>query len=239
MIRLLPDTDLARIAPLPDDLKRSSLRQLKGGWSSFSYKPVKALYADIFNIQPALFGAASRTPWVNIRAELLKRCCTADEFLYNERVARSLFAFSASREILGRQHDFYPLAMGMGKKVTFWLPMVLAVDGAPHALFIDPRRSHGLGAAGRRFAFSMMHERIRNADEDFANVELGILQFGAPNKENGGRRPELHIAATQPLYSLDELELMVASTYRIWQEVLEEREADMRRKAVRGGPLGV
>lgn len=62
--RLLPDIDLARIAPQRDDMKRKSLEQMKGGFSTFSYKPVRACFSDIFNIQPDLdLGAAEPTPW--------------------------------------------------------------------------------------------------------------------------------------------------------------------------------
>jgi hypothetical protein len=39
------------------------------------------------------------------------------------------------------------------------------------------------------------------------------------------------------LYSLDELESMVASTYRIWQEVHDERAAEARRKGTGTGGL--
>lgn len=235
-IRLLPDIDLARIAPQRDDMKRKSLEQMKGGFSTFSYKPVRSCFSDIFNIQPDLdLGAADPTPWTVIEAELRKRSKSDEEFIYNRRVALGLHDFATSGRVFGRRHEFLPLSMGMGKKVSFWLPMILAIDEQASALFIEPRRTRGLTAEGRRFAFSMMHERIRAADEDFADVRLTIVQFGDPSDDR--RTVRLYRDEGVELYSREELERMVASTYEMWREVLEDRERKARGRATGTGPL--
>ncbi|MEO1703502.1 MAG: hypothetical protein AAFR71_15770 [Pseudomonadota bacterium] len=235
-LKMLPDIDLARIAPQPDDIKRKSLEQMKGGFSPFSYKPVRSCFSDLFNIQPDLdFGIAEQTPWSVIDAELRKRSKSDEEFAYNRRVGLGLHDFATSGRVYGRKHEFFPLSMGLGRKVTFWLPMILAIDEQASALFIEPRRSRGLTAEGRRFAFSMMHERIRAADEDFAEVRLTIAQFGDPS---GGRRPvRLHNDEGVNLYSREELEFMVVSTYDMWREVVEEQGREARRGATGTGPL--
>lgn len=236
-IRLLPDIDLARIAPQRDEMKRKSLEQMKGGFSTFSYKPVRGCFSDIFNIQPDLdLGAAERTPWAVIEAELRKRSRSDEEFTYNRRVALGLHDFASSGRVYGRRQEFFPLSMGMGQKVTLWLPMILAIDEQASALFIDPRRNRRLNAEGRRFAFSMMHERIRAADEDFADVRLSIVQFGDPSDDR--RAVTLHTLDERiELHSRDELEQMVASTYEMWREVLEEREGKARGRATGTGSL--
>lgn len=235
-IRPLPDIDLARIAPQRDDMKRKSLERMKGGFSPFSYRPVRSCFDDIFNIQPELdFGTAHPTPWSIIETELRKRCKSDDEFEFNRRVALGLHDFATSGRVFGRKQEFFPLAMGMGRKVTLWLPMILAIDEQASAIFIEPRRNRGLTAEGRKFAFSMMHERIRAADEDFAEVRLTIAQFGDPS--DGRRAVNLHTDQGVELYSRDELEQMVASTYDMWREVLEEREREARSKATGTGPL--
>jgi hypothetical protein len=234
--RLLPDIDLARIAPQRDDLKRKSLEQMKGGFSTFSYKPVRACFSDIFNIQSDLdFGAADSTPWAVIEAALRKRSRSDEEFNYNRRVALGLHDFATSGRVFGRRQEFFPLSMGMGQKVTLWLPMILSIDEHASAMFIEPRRTKGLTAEGRRFAFSMMHERIRAADEDFSDVRLTIVQFGDTSDER--RAVRLHTDEDVELYSREELEQMVASTYEMWREVLEEREKTARGRATGTGPL--
>lgn len=235
-IRLLPDIDLARIAPQPDDLKRKSLEQMKSGRPPFSYNPLRSCFYDIFNIHPGLaLGTPPPTPWQKIEDELKKKCRPGAELTHNKRVARGLHDFTTSRRVTGRKHEFFPLSMGVGSKVTFWLPMILAIDDEAHAIFIEPRRARGLTAEGRRFAFSMMHERIRAADEDFAEVSLGIIRFAEP--EGDRRAARLFTDEGVDLYSLEELEFMVASTYEMWSDVLEEREATTRRKSTGTGPL--
>jgi len=234
-MRPLPEIDLARIAPQPDELKLKSLEQIKGRRPPFSYKPFRSCLDDIFNVQPVLFGPVDPTPLHIIDAELAKRCRSDMELDHNLRVAHGLYEFASSGRIFGRRHEFFPLAMGVGHKVSFWLPMILAIDGDPHPIFIEPRRNLGLNTEGRRFAFSMMHERIRVADEDFANVRLAILQFADP--EDNRRAVKLYTDRDVDLYSLDNLEAMVASTYEMWREVLEEREHAARRAPTGTGPL--
>ncbi len=81
----------------------------------------------------------------------------------------------------------------------------------------------------------MMHERIRAADEDFADVRLTILQLGDPSDDR--RAVRLHTDENVELYSREELEQMVSSTYEMWQDVLEERERKSRGRATGTGPL--
>ncbi len=141
-------------------MKRKSLEQMKGGYSTFSYKPVRSCFDDILNIQPSFgFGSAPATPWSVVEAELKKRCKSDEEFVYNRRVALGLHDFASSDRVIGRRQEFLPLVMGMGHKVTFWLPMVLAIDEQPSATFIEPRSTKGLTSEGRKVAFSMMRER--------------------------------------------------------------------------------
>lgn len=234
-IRPLPDIDLARIAPQPEAMKRKSLEQVKGGRPPFSYRPSRSCHHDILNVQPDLFGPVDPTPWAVIEEKLARRCRSDVEFENNFRVARGLYDFASSGRIMGRKHEFFPLAMGVGHKVVFWLPMILALEGKPHAIFVDPRRNLGLNAEGRRFVFSMMHERIRAADEDFADLRLAIVRFGEP--EDDRRDVKLYADRGVDLFSLDELETIVTSTYEMWREVLEEREQAARRNATGTGPL--
>ena len=227
-IPLLPDTDLARIAPMEEDMKRAALRRMRVGFSTFSYKPVRVCFGDILNIQSPMFGQFATTPFSRIEKQLARSCKAGDEFKNNLGIAKALHEYAAASRITGRHHDFFPMAMSMGRKVSFWLPMVLAIEEQPYALFIDPRRSTGLTEQGRRFVFSMMHERIRAADEDFASVNLGIMRFAAD--KDGERLARLYDASATELYCLSDLEDMVASTYRIWREVCEERAAEAREK---------
>lgn len=235
-IRPLPDTDLARIAVLAPALRRKALEQIRYGRPPFSYRPVRGYHLDIFNVQPEMFAPVGPTPWHVIEARLGKACRSAEELTANLHVAKGLHEFAERANIIGRSQEFFPLAMSAMHKVEYWLPMVLVIDERPMVPFIDPRRSRGLTRAGRRFVFSVMHERIRAADPDFATVQFGIIRFG---DTDGHRRPTIvHMDEGVDLFSFDEIERMVAETYDLWREVCEEREADARRKGTgTSGPL--
>ncbi|TSD85192.1 hypothetical protein FFK22_028575 [Mycobacterium sp. KBS0706] len=235
-IRPLPDIDLARIAPLPEVMQRKQLEQIRYGRPPFSYGPLRSCFHDIFNVQPEMFGRVAATEWSVIEALLGRKCTSEEELQANLCVARGLYEFATASKLLGRAQEFFSLAMGTGRKVVYWLPMVLSLDGRPTVPFIDPRRSRGLTREARRFAFSMMHERIRAADPDYETVRFAIFQFGDVN--GGQRDPILHTDDGLELFSLDQMESMVNVTYELWREVCEERDMDARRKATgTRGPL--
>ena len=231
-IRRLPELDLARIAPQRRDHQRKLLEQMKSGRPPFSYAPLRSCFHDIFNVQPELFGPVEPTDWAQIEAILRCKSKTSDELKANIAVAKGLHQFALTADMPGRQQDFYQLAMSTGQKVAYWLPMVLAHEEQPIVPFIDPRRSRGLNKEGRRFVFSMMHERIRAADPDFEKVRLAIIQFGDFDEDR--RHPRVYTDEGVVLFTLNELEQMVTTTYRLWTDVLEDRIDEARRSGTRG-----
>lgn len=74
-----------------------------------------------------------------------------------------------------------------------------------------------------------MHERIRVLYPDMENVGFGVFQFR--NGDSDERVVRLHMDDGVPLYSFEELDEMVRETYAIWDEVLNEREVEARRRA--------
>lgn len=105
----------------------------------------------------------------------------------------------------------------------------------PGIPFLDPRRVKRLTVQGRRFVFSVMHERIRAADPDFADVSLAVVQFALSAK--GPREPAIFLDQGVELFTFDELDRMVRETYELWVEVCEERTAATRRRGAAGGGL--
>jgi hypothetical protein len=230
----LPETDLARIAPLPPHLKRNALEQLRIGKPPYRYAPVRKCFPDILNVHTPLFGAPPRTPFEKITQTLHTESRTEAEETANLRVAEGLYNHAVEHDLRGTKQEFYPMAIGVGERVVFWQSLVLTVAGQPLVPFIDPRRaSKRLTVEARRFVFSMMHERIRVSDPDFADVRLGIYQFSTP--EIGPRPPVLYSDEGIVLYTFDELEEMVRETYAFWHEVCAERTERMRRSATGKG----
>jgi hypothetical protein len=235
-IRLLPEIDLARIAVMSADQARVALKQMKSGWAPYSYSPTRQMLLDILNVEPGELGQASRTEWAVIERRIVRLSKSEDEKRANLAAAKALYSYSVDNDMHGRQYDFFPLALGMSAKVSYWSRAVLSLNDNPLVVFIDPRRTKGLTARGRQFVFSAMHERVRASDSDFAEVRLGIFQF--INNEDGSRTSRLFADDGIPLFSFDEIGEMVRRTYEMWFEVLDEREAEVRRKGTgTRGPL--
>jgi hypothetical protein len=210
---------------------------MKLGHPPYSYQPMRRSMLDILNVEAGPLGVVPRAPWQNVADQIAKASRSAEEAEANLAVALALYGYATAEKIAGRRQEFFPLAIGVSEKVSFWLPAVVALHGGPLVPFIDPRKTKKLTSEGRRFAFSVMHERIRAADPDFAEVELGILQFGV-NDEDGSRTPRLFTARDVTLFDFDAIDAMVRETYQIWHEVLEEREAEARRRGTgTTGPL--
>jgi hypothetical protein len=234
----LPETDLARIAPLLHDQKRKALEQLRLGRPPYSYAPVRNCISDILNIQAPLFGPLPRTPLAKIAQTIVAQARTKDEAIANLRVAEGLYNHATDHRLHGRSHEFFPMPIGLSEKVVFWYSLILVVAGRPLVPFFDPRRqTKRLTEEARRFVFSMMHERIRVADPDFANINLGIYQFST--SDTGRRAPILYTDEAVVLFTFDELDEMVRETYALWHEVCAERTERMRNSASSGGAGGM
>jgi hypothetical protein len=213
---------------------------MKLGRPPYSYGPTRQTLLEILNVDGGPLGVVPRAPWSQIAEEVAKRSHTDDEEAANLAVADALYRFADAQAIVGRRHEFFPLAVGLLGKVSFWVPAVVAVNGRPLVPFIDPRKAKRLTKDGRRFAFSVMHERIRAADPDFSEVELGIIQFDAVTQGDVVVRiPKLYTASDVELLDFDTIDGMVREAYDIWHAVLAEREADTRRRGTgTAGPLG-
>ncbi|UYN94700.1 MAG: hypothetical protein KIT25_22185 [Enhydrobacter sp.] len=223
--RLLHNLDLARIGPMTASQKRNALMQIKLGHPPHTLNPMRASIPDIMSIEAGLLPTLPRTPWAAIDKQIRSRCHSEDEEKANLAIGRALYEYADEHRIVGRAHDFFALALGMGRKVSYWSNAVVAIDGDPYIPFVDPRKAPKLQSEGRRFVFSAMHEHIRAADPDFAHVGLVILQFVGEDE----RRVVPYFADELELFSFEQLDAMVRETYAIWAEVLEGREADARR----------
>ena len=232
-IRRLPEIDLARVATLPTDQKRRALEHFKLGHPTITYKPVRARFADIFNVQPDMFAAADPTAWPVLERLIRAKATSDEECSANLLVAKGLHDFARANALRSRSQAFFPLPLSVGEKVEYWLPMVTALEGAPLVIFIDPRRGKRLTAEARRFVFSMMHEHIRVANPDFTAARLGVVQFG--DAVDDQRPVTLSTDEGVELFGFDQLDQMVRETYDIWREVSEAREDEVRRKAAGGG----
>ena len=219
---------------MPSDKRRDALRTFKFGIPPYSYAPLRSAILGIFNVQVPMFGARERMPWEQIEAGIARATRKEDARAANLAVAKSLYDFAEQHGIAGREQDFFPMAMGTAAKIKYWSSAVIAVDGVPTVGFVDPRKRNALTAEARRFVFSVMHERIRVLNPDYADVQLGIIQF---RKQEEGRSAVLFKDNGLDLFDFETLDRMVRETYEVWWQVQEEREAASKKGTGTWGPL--
>jgi hypothetical protein len=91
--------------------------------------------------------------------------------------------------------------------------------------FVDPRLNNGLTELGRRFAFSAMHHSLALADFflSFPRVKASLDRY-------------VRVFTFDPseIVSEDEINNGIDKTYKIWIEVLAERQEEARRHTSTG-----
>lgn len=219
----LPEIDLATFAPMPADQKRKALEGFKRGKPPYSYKPIRQSLPDLLNLDTGLFGPAMPVSFDRIVEIIRANSRFPAEADANIRVAAGLHA----QRWHGRPQTFPAMGTTIGHRLTYWTPVVLAIDGQPVIPFFNPRRTT-LSPNARRFVFSMMHEQIRSPDPDYAAAAFCICQFTAPKTGDRVLRPTYDKDVA--LYSFGELQAMVAETYAIWTEVWTGRVEEIRRR---------
>lgn len=231
-LRRLPETDLARIAPLSRDEKRIQLRSFNTGGGSWSYDPARAQNFNIANPRNPL-AMESTAPTLKRIEKIIESAC------YCEPQKNSCI------EVVQLFHDWYNRnatdaierkipSMGIGSLgvVRYWENFVSVINDKPTFLFLDYRRQKGLTNIGRKFVFSMIKEQVRAVDPDFSNPEALILRF--PQAKGSPRRIVDHYASDLELFDLEQLTSMIEETYDIWREVLDERRAEPPKRAAGG-----
>lgn len=217
--------------------KERELKKMKSGRPPYSYAPTRKSLFDIFNIETGFLIGLPRTPWSQIERKLLLASKHDDECKANLRISRALYNFSDENRLLGRRQDFLPLSIGVSHKVKFWHPAVIAVQDSPFIIFTDPRTSSAkLTTDGRRFIFSIMHERIRVAEEDYSTIGLGIIQLKKLDEKTCSA--SLFAEENDKLFSFEDLNFMIRETYELWEKIQFERFEEARGKRTgTSGPL--
>lgn len=226
----LPDTELARIAPLAPDARRKALVKFKSGFPQFSYEPTRRRLPEITNAQPSLLSLGD-TDWSKLEA-CFKKLKNEEEAASNIEVSKLLYDFIREQKYLAVMETFGKLPLGGGVSISYWADAIFFGPDGPTIFGFDFRRAGGFNEAARRFAFSAQHEHIRQRGDDYATAKLGLLQF--PPMRNGARKVRPEFANEMELIPYEELIQMARETYSIWFEILEEREDEARRTGTGG-----
>lgn len=229
--RSLPETDLARVALLPDDQKRIVLRGVRSFVPPHSLSPLRKVAAAAYAARPSLL-ELPRCTFAEIEAAILRLCGTNSHWVEpNLSLAKLLFDYNEQRDIKAVEWEFPVIPVGYGAKIKFWHDFYSIQDDVPVLSFIDPRLTDGLGIFGRTFVFSAMHHNV--AIGDFAGARLEIVRFPF-NKYTGKREVEIFTFDDRDVVEEAVLNAAIDRTYRIWHEILIERTAEARRKPPTG-----
>ncbi|MEQ1811790.1 MAG: hypothetical protein ABL889_17815 [Terricaulis sp.] len=223
----LPMIDLARYATLSPELKRRALERHRSGGGSWSYDPARGKSKDAFQATTPLDLAMRETSWPQIAADIIRACSHGSEQRdSNLEVAKLLFDWVSENDIRAVEYSLPSLALGKIAQVRYWENLLFEWRGHRYALFLDHRRGNGLRGKhsdASRFVFSAMHHHVRSIDPSFAGYRMAIFRF--PLQDDGTRFVEHCTDDGIEHYSFDQLDAMVADTYRVWREVCEAKRA--------------
>lgn len=237
--RRIPETDLARIAVLPREEQPAKLQLLKGFRPPHTLNPFRKAVPDLVNLQYDMLGVSDPTHWCRIEEAIIREGKHESEIERNLQVARALFEYCRDHEVVSYYKPQSSWGVGFGQSVSYWYPFYSVWDGRAAFVFFDPRKASPLTAEARRFVFSLMHQRLRVDDPDFADADLVAVRFGSV-KDSNARTVKPYSAEGVSLFSLDELTEMIDTTYRLWFEELDRRAEETRRRAAggKGNPMG-
>lgn len=183
-----------------------------------------------------MFGGSPCASWSDIESRIRRKAKSEDEARFNAAVGEALYNFGRQEDARSYGKSIPAWSVGYGQAVTYWWNFYTVLREQPCFAFFDPRLTNPLTKHGRRFALSMMHERIRVPDPDFLEARLVVVQFA--KADAGKRLVRLHEIDESGLYSQDELNNMIDETYRLWIEVLAEREMEARQRPTGSTPMG-
>lgn len=231
-ISRLDEIEVARAAFLPPDEKKKVLRSGKSGRPPYHLNAVRNHFVDILGIPASVLMPVTRASWRKLRAIIRKDCRNfKDEQIANVQLGKGLYDFREAHISSATPHEFLSLSVGLsGESLTYWQSAVLEIDGRLYVACIDPRRARGLTRKCLPFVFSMMHAAIREGRDELKAVRFVVIQFG--DVVRGARKVKLRFEPDgfEPV-NYEALKLDIQETYRIWEEVLQERAAERRRAA--------
>jgi hypothetical protein len=159
-IPLLPDTDVARFAPLPAEQKEVELEIFRITHPPFRYLPFRKTLGDTVNATQGFLPPQPRVPFEKIAECIRAESRKVEEVEPNIQVAQALYDHVAAAGIDARTHEMSPLIIG-GVRQTFWHSLVLIENGRVTVPFFDPRRST-VGSPLRIFSDARKTARARS-----------------------------------------------------------------------------
>lgn len=235
MSNRLPETDLANWSFLPVADKRRALMAFEGPKViKGSYEPFRRVLPDAVNQQLPLFtDLLGETAWASVDERLRQECKGNQPLIdMNRAILLATHQYAQEHKIAANALDVVPLRFPGTLAYSFGLNLLIRYRDRASIVFLDMRRTNGLGPNGRVFMFAAMHHRFREAYPDLSEAALEIWRY----KDNK-QRTLVSQMSTDIVYDYGDLVRDVVETHSIWESV-KRGDSDSRRAAGGGaGPL--
>ena len=219
--RRLPETDIAKICVRPEREQYKLLKGKKSFRPPHSLEATRRNLAALVGVETPMFPGAKVDPKAALKA-LESSISKKEDLAPNILRAKAILEFR--RRSLGRaaSEPMRGHRVTVDNTIHLTHSLILEMDSKPVIPFFDLRKSGHLTADAREFVFAMNYHLLVDALEEFRDFGLVILNYWEESPQNFGLTPLVFSGV--PKYSFEELTEMVARTYQIWLEVLDERK---------------
>ena len=232
--RRLPNTDLANICTMPARDQRVALQRKRQFRPPHSLEPTRRNLRTIMGVADALPLEAEKSDKARARSNFV------DQLKEKDKVPNGLrfdalwdFRCSAVSECSAQSYGAHRISVESSIRLTD--PLLLRIDGQLFVPTSDLRKSGRLVQRARDFVFAMNYHLIIDQDADFAECGLVLLEYWHESDSNHGITP--HFFDGTPKYTYDELTEMIAFTYKLWDEILDEQRQREESDGQDVGPL--
>ncbi len=220
--RRLPETDIAKICVRPISEQYRLLRGKKSFRPPHSLEATRRNLASLIGVDTPMFPGKKVTPEEALTA-LERSISRQEDRVPNLLRAKSILQFRENSVQRAAEEHMRGHRVTLDNTINLTHSLLIEIDSKPTIPFFDLRKSGHLTADARDFVFAMNFHLLVDALEEFRDFGLVILNYWEDSASNFGITP-IQFGGT-PRYSFEELTDMVARTYRIWLEILEERKA--------------
>lgn len=217
----LPEPDLANICGLTEKEQWTRL------FAKRQFRPPYSLNPTRRNLAPLLGAAAPLFPGTGLSREqklngLTKSIKDIAELKANLLRAEAILDFVDERDSSAAPQELRSHRISIDYEVKLSHDLLIEIGGKRLVPFFDLRKSGRLTSRGRDFVFAMNFHMIIDADVDYTDYGLVIFDYWEHKDGSKGLTP--YFFDGQPSYSFEQLTDMIATTHRIWLEVLESRK---------------
>ncbi|MDX8442828.1 hypothetical protein [Mesorhizobium australafricanum] len=199
-----------------------------------TYSPVRSVQADIFQVSTPMV-EFPLSEWAPIEGKIRSKSRGPMQAAMNVYAGKALFNGLRGRNAVS---NFDPeitrsISFGEGRAFSHWLPYLAKFDTTKSAgvvPVVDFRVRGGLSLDTYKFVFSMMNLAIREPAPEYEKAEFVIIKLPLKfpkSKKFKDRGMSIHDDNGE-YFTFDELEEMISTTYRLYEEVFAD---ELRRAA--------